>query len=130
MKVLVIDDEPDIRKYLTTLLEDEGYEAFSMDENDDFNDIITTLKPNLILLDIMMPKRSGISVYKELRSKNEFKDIPIVIITGMTPAKDFKEEGFKKIVNDDSIRLPDGFIEKPIQVAALHKLVNNILKKD
>jgi len=127
MKVLIIDDEPDIRDYLTAVLEDNGYTAKPLTTDETFSDVIRSDRPDLIILDIMMPKRSGISIYKELRSTDEYKNIPIAIISGMMPEKSFKK-GFGKLLNDDSIALPDGFIEKPVQLESLKELLDKILK--
>ncbi len=127
-KIMIIDDEPDIRTYLMAALEDEGYTTCTMDESDPLDKTIMSEKPDLIILDIMMPQRSGISIYKELKIAASLSDIPVVLITGMTPEKDFMEEGYKELIGDTSISLPDGFIEKPIQLPKLMELVDNLLK--
>lgn len=126
-KIMIVDDEPDIRTYLMAALEDEGYTTCTMDESDPLDKIVMSEKPDLIILDIMMPQRSGISIYKELKTSGLFKDIPVILITGMTPEKDFMEEGYKELIGDTSISLPDGFIEKPIQLPKLMELVDNLL---
>ncbi len=128
MKIMIIDDEPDIRTYLMTALEDEGYDTCTVDEEKPVETEIRLNKPDLIILDIMMPKRSGISIYKELRSVDEFKNIPIVLLSGMSPAKDFIPEGFRGLVDDESISVPDGFLEKPVQLPVLLHLVEKIRK--
>jgi DNA-binding response OmpR family regulator len=127
MKILIIDDEPDIRTYLMAALEDSGYETFAVKENEPAQEAIKSYQPDLIILDIMMPKQSGISIYKELRSKPQFSNIPVAIISGMLPGKDFKTE-FKKLINDTTIPFPEGFIEKPFQLRTLIELVGNLLK--
>ena len=127
MKILIIDDEPDIRTYLMAALEDSGYETFAVKENEPATEAIKSHQPDLIILDIMMPKQSGISIYKELRSKPQFSNIPVAIISGMLPRKGFKTE-FKKLINDNTISFPEGFIEKPFQLSTLIELVGNLLK--
>jgi len=127
MKILIIDDEPDIRTYLMAALEDSGYETFAVKENEPAQEVIKSYQPDLIILDIMMPKQSGISIYKELRSKPQFSNIPVAIISGMLPGKGFKTE-FKKLINDNTISFPEGFIEKPFQLHILIELVGNLLK--
>lgn len=126
-KIMIIDDEPDIKIYLMAALEDEGYATCTMDESDPLVETIGNEKPDLIILDIMMPERSGMSIYKELRTAESLSDIPVVLITGMTPEKDFVEKGYEELVGDVSISPPDGFIEKPVQLLKLIELVDNLL---
>ncbi len=126
MKIMIIDDEPDILDYLTAALEDNGYDTCTVDEDEPVDKVIRLCSPDLIVLDIMMPRRSGVSIYKELRSTPEFKTIPIAIISGMMPEKDFKKS-FKNLVNDNTISIPDGFIEKPIQLKELLTLIRKLL---
>lgn len=125
-KIMVIDDEPDIRMYLMAALEDNGYRTCDVGEGKSILDAVKDEEPDLIVLDIMMPRRSGVSVYKEFRTTETFKDIPVVIISGMLVAKDSIEEEFKKLVGDETIPLPNGFVEKPIKLPALLGLVEKL----
>jgi CheY-like chemotaxis protein len=127
-KIMIIDDEPDIRIRLMAALEDNGYETCTIEENEPFHNAVLAKEPDSIALDIMMPQRSGISMYKELRTTAAFKNIPIALISGMSPAKDFMEEEFKKLIDDDTIPPPDGFIEKPVKLPALMELVEKLLE--
>ena len=126
MKIMIIDDEPDVLDYLKAVLEDNGFDTCTIEENEPVDEAIQSYSPDLIILDIMMPRRSGVSIYKELRSTPEFKTIPIAIISGMMPEKDFKKS-FQNLVNDNTISLPDGFIEKPIQLKELLELIQKLL---
>jgi len=127
-KIMIIDDEPDIRIYLMAALEDSGYETCTIEEDEPFHKAVLAKEPDLIILDIMMPQRSGISMYKELRRTAAFNNIPIALISGMSPAKDFMEEEFKRLIDDDTIGPPDGFVEKPVKLPALMELVKQLLK--
>ena len=126
-KIMVIDDEPDIRIYLMTALEDSGYETCTIEENDPIQRAVQSNKPDLIVLDIMMPRRSGISIYNELRSTETLKNIPVALISGMSPANNFMEE-IKKNNNNYTIAPPDGFIEKPVKLPDFMKLVGQLLE--
>ena len=126
-KIMVIDDEPDIRIYLMTALGDRGYETCTIEENDPIDKAVLANKPDLIVLDIMMPRRSGISIYKELRRTEALKNIPIALISGMSPVNNFMEEINKKIDNG-TISPPDGFIEKPVKLPAFMELVKKLLE--
>jgi twitching motility two-component system response regulator PilH len=128
-KVMVVDDESDIQLYLMAALEDEGYQVCSPGAGIPIEIAIETEKPDLVLLDIMMPKRSGISVYKRLRTSEAFRDIPVVLMSGMIAAKDFLPTEFRVLVQDDSVPLPDGFVEKPVRIPVLLEVVSRILSR-
>ncbi len=127
-RIMVIDDEPDIRIYLMAALEDNGYETCTIEEDEPIHKAVLAKEPDLIVLDIMMPKRSGISIYEELRRTASFKNIPIALISAMSSEKDFMEEEFKELIDNDTIALPEGFIEKPIKLPALMELVEQLLE--
>jgi twitching motility two-component system response regulator PilH len=124
---MIIEDEPDIRVYLSTALEDNGHNVVTADEGESVIRIVDEKKPDLIILDIMMPKRSGISIYRELRKSQKANDIPIILMSGMVPAKDFMTSGFRNLIHDETIPLPDGFIEKPIRLDELFRVIENLL---
>ena len=66
-KIMVVDDEPDIITYLTTLLEENGYETESAKDGVDGLKKIRESRPDLVCLDILMPEKSGIGLYRELK---------------------------------------------------------------
>jgi len=127
MNIMIIEDEPDIRVYLSTALEDNGYNVITTDEDESVISIVMDKKPDLVILDIMMPKRSGISIYRELRKSDQASGIPIILMSGMVPAKDFMTSGFRNLINDETIPLPEGFIEKPVRLDELFELIENLL---
>ena len=112
-KIMVIDDEPDIITYMTTLLEENGYETDSAKDGIEGLKKIKEYKPDLVCLDILMPEKSGIGLYRELRKDEELKGIPVVIVTGFkgddNPLLTFKEFLYKR-----SVPGPEGYLEKPI----------------
>ena len=125
-KIMIVDDEPDIRMYLEAVLEDGGYQTCGLGEGKSILEFVSEQKPDLIVLDIMMPKRSGVSVYKALRASEDFKYIPVIIISGMMPTRDLIEEEFNKLIAEDSIPPPEGFVEKPIKLPALMELIEEL----
>jgi CheY-like chemotaxis protein len=120
-KVIVIDDEPDIVTFLTLLLEDNGYATVSAKDGQEGIEKVRTEHPDLVLLDITMPEKSGVRFYREIRSDSELKSIPIVIVTGV--AKEFKDF----ISTRRQVPPPDGFISKPIEKQKLVDIVARLL---
>jgi len=107
-KILVIDDEKDMRVYLSTLFQKAGYEVESAPNGDEGLSVAKKNKPDLITLDIMMPKKSGVKAYRELRTSPETGDVPIIILTGLTRQEDFFGDQLGEIPQ------PDAVVEKPI----------------
>jgi len=122
MKILVIDDEPDIRTFLTVLFEENGHEVVTAGDGDEGLAQANDEKPDLITLDILMPNKSGIKLYRELRKSEELGETPIVIVTGVADvAPAFRD--FERFIKSRRIRGPDGYVEKPIQPEALLQVI-------
>jgi twitching motility two-component system response regulator PilH len=126
--IMIIDDEEDIRTYLTAVLEDSGFQTCTPEEEENVIESLQRQQPDLILLDIMMPRRSGISIYRDLRSTAGFEYIPVALISGIEKASGFFSDEFKTLMNDMNLKPPDGFIEKPIEIKQLIDVVEKILE--
>jgi CheY-like chemotaxis protein len=120
-KILVVDDEPDIVTYLVSLFEDNGYIAISACDGDEGLEKIRSEKPDLITLDISMPNKSGVRLYREIKSDPEFQAVPIVIVTGVSSTHDGGSgEDFKRFLGTrKQIPPPEAFIMKPVVEAEL-----------
>ncbi len=126
-KVLVIEDESDIRTYLLAVLEDLGLEAVMLDIDAPLAEGVASAEPDLILLDVMMPKRSGVSIYEELRTTPGLVEIPVIIISGFSPEGDTMSVNFSNMMSNPSIPVPDGFINKPMNLDRLITMVQETL---
>ena len=80
-RVLVADDDSDIRRLLLANLELEGYQATGCDNGDDARDMARTMAPDVIVLDVMMPKRDGFDVLASLKSNPATRGIPVVLLS-------------------------------------------------
>jgi len=120
-KIIVIDDEPDIVTFLTLLLQDNGYATISAKDGQEGIEKINAEHPDLVLLDITMPEKSGVRCYREMRSDPGLQSIPVVIVTGV--AKEFKNF----ISTRRQVPPPDGFIAKPIDKKELLDLVARLI---
>jgi len=122
-KILVIDDDADLVTFITTLLQDNGYQTASAGNGQTGLEQARTQHPDLILLDITMPEKSGVKCYRELRDDPALKQIPVVMVTGV--AEDFK----RFISTRKQVPPPDGYISKPFEpqdlLATIAKLVTS-----
>jgi len=97
-KVLVVEDEKLIASLLQRKLTDEGYYAFIAEDGEKALEEIKTKHPDLILLDIILPRMNGFDVLEAMRKDNEMKDIPVIIISNSGQAFEIdkaKEYGVK-----------------------------------
>jgi len=107
-RILIIDDEPDVITYLSALLEDNGYEITAAKDGNEALAIIRAEKPDAVTLDITMPEKSGVKFYREVKDDDELKEIPIIVVTGIS-------EDFEKFISTrKQVSPPDGYIQKPI----------------
>lgn len=121
--VLVVDDEPDVVTYLTTVLKDNGYETDSAQNGNEALEKVKKNPPALICLDMSMPEKSGARFMKELREAPDSSEIPILVVTGVTGYGSKPEEFEKFISSRSQFPPPEGFIPKPIDVEEFIKKV-------
>jgi len=120
-KILIIDDEKDMRVYLGTLFKKAGYEVEAAENGEQGVVKAGEFGPDLITLDVLMPKKSGVKAYRELRTAPETSAIPIIILTGLTQQEDFfgDEVGPAK--------KPDAIVEKPIEPDSFLETVKGVI---
>lgn len=110
-KILIIDDNPFSTFLLMETLEKRKYKIIDIDENRNIASVIENEKPDLIILDIVMPKKSGFEILKEI------KDIPVVVVSSLNNDK----------TREKAIKLgAKHFIEKPFNP----KVLNQIIKEE
>jgi CheY-like chemotaxis protein len=119
-KILIIDDEKDMRVYLKTLFSKAGYEIETAANGDEGVVAAEQIKPDLITLDVLMPKKSGVKAYQSLRTSPGTRQIPVVILTGLTRREDFFGD-----LGD--LPKPDAVVEKPIDREAFLAQIAEIL---
>jgi DNA-binding response OmpR family regulator len=126
-KILIVDDEEDILEYLTTLFKDNGYESVTARDGKEALDLMRREKPDLVTLDIIMPRESGVRFYKEVKNDEDLKNVPIIIVTALT-GWGYDPEGFHKFIKSrKQVPPPEGFMSKPVDTAELLKLVKQHL---
>lgn len=145
-RVLVVDDEENTRRFLSVALEENGYEAVTAADGDEGLKKIQELKPDLVLLDVMMPKKTGFSLFKQIRRSDEYKNIPVIMITavaGVLEEEESQAEGDTLERPFDSLRgslakaiqqmreeglvRPDLFVDKPIDPEDLIREVKKLI---
>jgi two-component system alkaline phosphatase synthesis response regulator PhoP len=119
-KILIVDDEPDILEFLQYNLKKEGFVVVVAQDGLQGLAAAEQHKPDLILLDIMMPEMDGVELCRQLREKKEFQDTPIAFLTA-------RDEDFSQITALDVGG--DDYITKPIKPRVLLSRINALLRR-
>ncbi len=127
-KVLVVDDELDIRTFIITLLETKGYKPLSAVDGKEGLEIARRDKPSLIILDVMMPKESGITMYRDLKNDPELKDTPVIMLSALAKKTFFHSQKVLDEYKEEKIPEPSAYIEKPPEPEELLEAIQNCLK--
>lgn len=126
-KILLVDDDPDILDALTMILEAKGYQVVTALDGIEGLANLKAEKPDLLILDLLMPKMDGFAVCKELQDPrwSKFKDIPILILTSVR-----EEASRRRYELETGLELDvDDYVEKPISPDVLLERVGKLIKK-
>jgi CheY-like chemotaxis protein len=126
-KILIADDDPDMRLAIASVLRSRSYEVVEAHDGEEALEKLKEEKPDLMILDLLMPRMDGFAVVKELQNaeKQEYPDIPILIVTSIREEASQRryelELGHKLDIDD--------YIEKPIEPFVLLRRVEHFLSK-
>jgi len=145
-RVLVVDDDENTVRFLSVALSENGYEPVQAFDGDEGLKKVEESKPDLILLDVMMPKKTGFVLFKQLRKNEEFKDIPVIMLTGVADVLEEDEsqaagdtlerpfdslrESLKKAIakmREEGLVRPEKFVDKPIDPDDLIEAVKELI---
>jgi two-component system alkaline phosphatase synthesis response regulator PhoP len=144
-QVLVVDDDHNAVKYLSALLSEHGYEPVAAYDGAEGLKRIRQARPDLIILDVMMPKKSGFVLFKQLKQDTSYQEIPILMVTGVAgmleemendqstkfekPYDTLRESLRRKIaeMRDEGLIKPDMFFDKPIDPESFIAKIRDLL---
>lgn len=119
-KILVVDDEKDIVEIISMYLKKDGYETIGAYDGIEALEKIAGERPDLIILDIMMPKLDGHSLNIKLKENPETKDIPVIVITGKGHLREI-------IMAREDVSVVD-YLEKPFNMKELSEKIKNVFE--
>ena len=126
-RVLIVDDDQDIRAYFSSFLEDHGYRVATAAGAGRAMSVAQEFEPEVILIDALMPGRSGLDLMVTLRRDPRWSDTPLVIITGSDQI--LRDDCQSYLGSHEGVRGPDGVLGKPIDrdtlLAVLKRLTNS-----
>ena len=115
-KILVVDDEAHIVKYLTAFLQDCGYETCSASNGEEAFKMLKQERPDLVTLDLQMPNETGTRFYRNMSKSKEFKNVPVIVVSGI-PGRHL------------AVSKPVAVFEKPIDREALLEVVKKVFEE-
>ncbi len=118
-KVLVVDDDPDVRLFNTTVLEEHGYTPVEAANGEEGMQAIKTEKPELVILDVLMPRQSGIRLYRELKTNPAFKAVKVIIMSGIAKKTFLRSQQALTEFGESEVPEPEFYLEKPVEADVL-----------
>ena len=122
-KILVVDDEKDVRDFLKAALTEAGFEVTEAEDGNIALEKIKSEIPDLISLDLVMPRKSGAKLYRELSKNKKWSKIPVIIVTGHA-----RDDLGKADLRELTMSGPGIYLEKPVKpnnyIAAIKKILN------
>lgn len=129
-KVLIVDDEMDMRIFISTLLETSGYKPFATRDGKEGLEKAKAVKPDVIILDVMMPGEGGVYMYRKLKSDKLLRNIPVIMLSAVAK-KTFTH--FLNMLNiriEEDIPHPDSYMEKPPDAEELLRILEDQFSTD
>ena len=120
-KIMVVDDEPDLLEVVKLILESDGYQVVTAGGGQEALDKLEKEKPELVLLDIIMPKMDGWEVFSRIKSNPKTTDIPVIMLTA-------KDQRIDKLIGLHVVRVDD-YITKPFGRSELLERIKRVLQE-
>ncbi|MBE9541247.1 MAG: response regulator [Proteobacteria bacterium] len=126
-KVLNVEDDPDTRTFVSTVLEENGYIPIMAIDGEEGMEKVKAERPDLIVLDILMPRKSGIKMYHELKTDPSMKDIPVVMLSAVSKRTFLRSTAALTEFGNETVPEPQAYLEKPVEPEDLAEILKNIL---
>jgi CheY-like chemotaxis protein len=125
--VLVVEDEPDFAALLRSILVKTGYAVATAHNCEDALSQVCKARPDIITLDIQMPRESGAIFYRKLKRDEKLRDIPVVVMTGVTRDDQDMETLVRSLLEPDNVPHPEAYREKPVDGPSLLKTIEGAM---
>ncbi|RJP19427.1 MAG: response regulator [Candidatus Omnitrophota bacterium] len=125
--ILVVEDDPDFSALLQSVLQEDDYQVAVAHNGEEAFQYMKITKPDLITLDIHMPKQSGLFFYRKIKSTYEFMEIPVIVVTGLMRNDRDMNLMIRSFLETEHIPVPNAYFDKPLDEQRLLQKVNEIL---
>lgn len=125
--ILVVDDSLEVIMYVTDVLDETGHKIVTAQNGEEALEKVAEIQPNLIILDVLMPKQSGIKMYRELKTNDALKHIPVIILSGISKRTFLRSQEALAEFGGQPVPEPNAYLEKPAEPEQLTQIVQEIL---
>jgi len=129
-KILIVDDELDMRIFLCNLLGNCGYQPLDASDKNEGMQKAVREKPALIILDVTMPKETGIKMYRELKEHEDLKNVPVIMVSTIDQKTFSFYQKFQATPRHKVVPDPGAYLKKPLETEELIKLVRTLTETD
>jgi twitching motility two-component system response regulator PilH len=126
-KVLIVDDDPDVRLFNATVVEENGYTPIEAANGEEGLALVKKDPPDLVLLDVLMPKQSGIRLYRELKTDKSWTSIPVIMLSGVAKRTFLRSQKALTEFGDKPVPEPESYLEKPVEPDELAREIKKFL---
>jgi len=126
-KVLVVDDDPDVRMFNMTVVEENGYQVKEAENGEEGLRMLKEEQPDLVILDVLMPKQSGIRLYRELKTDKALKNVKVIMLSGIAKRTFLRSQKALTEFGGSKVPEPEVYLEKPVEPEELAKVLNEML---
>jgi twitching motility two-component system response regulator PilH len=126
-KVLSVDDDPDVRLFTTTVLEENGYVPIEATNGEEGLQMIKAEKPDLVILDVLMPRQSGIRLYRELKTNPSLKAVRVLILSGIAKKTFLRSQQALTEFGESEVPEPEFYLEKPVEADVLAETIKKVI---
>ena len=126
--ILVVEDNADFAALIGSVLRAEGHDVATAADGEVALGVVRGLEPDLITLDIQMPRKTGVLFYRHLKSEAAYRDIPVIVVSGLFQQDSVKMNFIRRFFETEKLPPPEGYLEKPLNAGRLIELVNAALQ--
>ena len=126
-KVLSVDDDLDVRAFVVTVLEENGYTPLSAQNGEEGMNAIKAEGPDLVILDVLMPRGSGVRLYRELKTDASLNHIPVIVLSGIARKSFLRSQKALTEFRGGEVPEPEAYLEKPVKAAELAETIKNVI---
>ena len=126
-KVLIVDDDPDVRLFNATIVEESGYTPIEATNGEEGLKLVKKDRPDLVVLDVLMPKQSGIRLYRHLKTDKDLIGIPVIMLSGIAKRTFMRSQKALTEFGDKPVPEPENYLEKPVEPEELAETIRSVL---
>ncbi|MBI4878467.1 MAG: response regulator [Planctomycetes bacterium] len=122
--VLIVEDDPDFSYLLSSLLGRRGFRTARAYDGVEALEHVKRSRPDLVTLDLQMPNKAGTLFYRQMKSRPDLREVPVIVITGLTRISGDPENVVRSLLLSERLPPPFAFMEKPCDLRRLFLLVD------